>query len=96
MKRYSILALAMVLGCTLFTGCNRREPMPGATSSATHTTQPSTHATAPATTPTMPMTTEATTVPMTTEPTTGHATEPSTSSATAPASRARVQDPGMR
>ena len=90
MKRYSILALALVLGCTLFTGCRRREPMPSATSPATHTTQPSTHAT------TVPMTTQPTTVPMNTEPVTVNPTEPSTHDATTPTSRAKAQDPGMR
>ena len=74
MKRYAILALALVLGCTMFTGC-RRQDMNGnmstpPTEAARPTTEPTTRATQPATMPT----TEAATMP-TAEPTTD-GTEP--------------------
>ena len=87
MKRFAILALALVLGCAVFTGC-RRQTMEEPT---THATQPSTHAaTLPTTTPTGEPT-----VPMTTD-----ATQPSTEGSarrhTEPTIRARVVDPGMR
>ena len=71
MKRFAILALALVLGCTMFTGC-RRQDMNGnmstpPTEAARPTTEPTTHATMPAT--------ENATMP-TVEPTTD-GTEPS-------------------
>ena len=74
MKRFAILALALVLGCTMFTGC-RRQDMNGnmstpPTEAARPTTEPTTRATQPATMPT----TEAATMP-TAEPTTD-GTEP--------------------
>ena len=74
MKRFAILALALVLGCTMLTGC-RRQNMNGnmstpATEAARPTTEPTTHATIPTTMPA----TEAATMP-TVEPTTD-ATEP--------------------
>ena len=64
MKRIAVIALALVLGCSVFTGC-RRQTMPEVTTPSTHATQPATHATTvPTTTPTMeptvPMTTDAT------------------------------------
>ena len=70
MKRFTILALALVLGCTMLTGC-RRQNMNGnmstpATEAARPTTEPTTKATMPAT--------EAATMP-TVEPTTD-GTEP--------------------
>ena len=73
MKRFAILALALVLGCTMLTGC-RRQNMNGnmstpATEAARPTTEPTTRATIPTTMPA----TEAATMP-TAEPTTG--TEP--------------------
>ena len=74
MKRFASLALALVLGCTMLTGC-RRQNMNGnmstpATEAARPTTEPTTHATMPTTTPA----TEAATMP-TVEPTT-NGTEP--------------------
>ena len=74
MKRFAILALALVLGCTMLTGC-RRQNMNGnmstpATEAARPTTEPTTHATIPTTMPA----TEAATMP-TAEPTTA-GTEP--------------------
>ena len=71
MKRYAIFALALVLGCSMLTGC-RRQNMNGnlstpPTEAARPTTEPTTKATMPAT--------EAATMP-TVEPTTD-ATEPS-------------------
>ena len=63
MKKYTILALTLVLTATMFTGCRRRNP------DATH----------PTIVPTMPMpTTEPTTVPATEPTTTTPATAPST------------------
>ena len=59
MKRYAIFALALVLGCSMLTGC-RRQDMNGNMSTppseaARPTTEPTTHATMPVTTPeTMP------------------------------------------
>ena len=77
MKRYAIFALALVLGCSMLTGC-RRQNMNGnmstpPTEAARPTTEPTTKATQPATMPTVP-TTEDATMP-TVEPTTD-ATEP--------------------
>ena len=74
MKRFAILALALVLGCTMLTGC-RRQNMNGnmstpATEAARPTTEPTTRATIPTTMPA----TEAATMP-TAEPTTA-GTEP--------------------
>ena len=82
MKRYCAAALALVLGCTMFTGCRRREPMPAVTVPAT---QPATHAaTIPATRPTDQIPTETPTRP---------ATEPTDHNSTQPTSKART--PGM-
>ena len=74
MKRFAILALALVLGCTMFTGC-RRQNQGGnmstpPTEAARPTTEPTTHATTPTIPDPMP-----TTEPMT-EETTGDATDP--------------------
>ena len=76
MKRYAIFALALVLGCSMLTGC-RRQNMNGnmstpPTEAARPTTEPTTHATQPATMPA----TEPDTTP-TVEPTTD-VTEPHT------------------
>ena len=87
MKRFAVIALALVLGCSVFTGC-RRQTMEEPTTRATH---PTTHATTvPTTTPTVEPT-----VPMTTE-TTHPATENGDRNYTSPTTRARVEDPGMR
>ena len=77
MKRFAIFALALVLGCTMFTGC-RRQDMNGnlstpPTEAARPTTEPTTKATQPATMPTVPTTEDATT--STVEPT-ADGTEP--------------------
>ena len=70
MKRFAIFALALVLGCSMFTGCRRQDPNGNmstpATEAARPTTEPTTKATIPAT--------EAATMP-TVEPTTD-GTEP--------------------
>ena len=84
MKRYAILALALVLGCCMLTGCNRREPNKGnmstpPTEAARPTTEPTTHATMP----TLPAT----------EPTTMPHTEPITEDATDPNPRGMMTDP---
>ena len=83
MKRYAIAALALVLGCTMLTGCRRDKgpamTMPAATT-ATHAT------TVPTTVPTTEPATHAATRP-TDMPGTGDVTEPSTHS------RARTQVP---
>ena len=78
MKRYAIFALALVLGCSMLTGC-RRQDMNGnmstpASEAARPTTEPTTHATQPATMPTTTPATEAATMPGS-EPTTD-GTEP--------------------
>ena len=77
MKRFAVFALALVLGCTMFTGC-RRQDMNGnmstpPTEAARPTTEPTTKATQPATMPTVPTTEDATT--STVEPT-ADGTEP--------------------
>lgn len=90
MKRFAVIALALVLGCAVLTGC-RRQNTTEATTPTTHATQPTTHATTvPTTTPTMEPT-----VPMTTDATQS-ATEGSARRYTEPTTRARVEDPGMR
>ena len=77
MKRFAIFALALVLGCSMLTGC-RRQDMNGnmstpPTEAARPTTEPTTKATQPATMPTVPTTEDATT--STVEPT-ADGTEP--------------------
>ena len=78
MKRFAILALALVLGCTMLTGCRRQNQNGNmstpATEAARPTTEPTTRATQPATMPTTMPATEDATMP-TVEPTTD-ATEP--------------------
>ena len=63
MKRYAMLALALVLMCSLFAGCRRMDTMPAnPTNGATKpTTEPTTAVTIPTTSPT----TEATIIPPT-------------------------------
>ena len=87
MKRYAILALALVLGCSMLTGC-RRQNMNGnmstpLTEAARPTTEPTTHATMP-------------TIPATEAPTMSH-TEPVTENAaidaTDPNPRGMMTDP---
>ena len=91
MKRYCAAALALVLGCIMFTGCRRREPMPAVTVPAT---QPATHAaTVPATQPATHATTEPTVLP--TENTTRPSSEPTENNTTQPAAKARPRTPGM-
>ena len=87
MKRFAIFALALVLGCTMFTGC-RRQDMNGnmstpPTEAARPTTEPTTHAALP----TIPAT-EAPTMPHT-EP----VTEDATVDATDPNPRGMMTDP---
>ena len=84
MKRYCAAALALVLGCTMFTGCRRRDPMPSATMPAT---QPATHAA------TLPVT-EPTHVP--TENSTRPTTEPTEDNTTQPNTKALLPEDGMR
>ena len=91
MKRYALFALVLVLSCTLFTGCRRKEPNTGMT---TPTTMPTTQTTHPTTEPTVPMTTE-----HTTERPTDSLTEAPTEDAkntTTPTARGIIQDPAMR
>ena len=96
MKRYTVLALAMVLGCTLFTGCRRGNgdmmTVPPTTQAATeHYTMP---ATQPATQPTRPVATEPAT-----QDAAGASTPDSTADATENAtgeSRSRGMAPGSR
>lgn len=93
MKRFCLFALAMALGCTLFTGCRRgggdMMTVPPTTQAATE--RPSMPATQPATQPTRPIATE---------PATQDATE-NTSGASEDAtgdtqSRSRGMHPGSR
>ena len=88
MKRFVLLALVLVLGCTLFAGCRRKDPNMGMT---TPTTMPTTQATHPTTEPTIPMTTE----PATERPT-DTLTEAPTENTTDPTARGIIQDPAMR
>ena len=86
MKRFVILALALVLGCTMLTGCRRQNQNGNmstpATEAARPTTEPTTHATMPTTMPA----TEAATMP-TVEPTTD---------GTEPHSRGMMTDPVIK
>ena len=76
MKRFAVLALAMALGCTMFTGCRR---MGSSMNTVPPTTQAATEMpTVPATTPTQVPTVPAT-VPTTATEDTNAATEQSTS-----------------
>lgn len=82
MKRYAIFALALVLGCSMLTGC-RRQDMNGnmstpASEAARPTTEPTTHATMP-------------TIPAT-EPDTMPGSEPTTDG-TEPRGRGMMTDP---
>lgn len=78
MKRFAMIALALVLGCSMLTGCRRQDTNGNmstpATEAARPTTEPTTKATQPATMPTTVPATEGTTMPDT-EPTTD-GTEP--------------------
>lgn len=94
MKRYAVLALAMALGCTMFTGCRRMggsmNTMPPATQAVTEMP------TAPATRPTEAQTVPAT-APTTTTEDTGAATEQSTSGSTeAPGAEGKTRKPAVR
>ena len=97
MKKYSIFALALVLGCTLFTGCRR---MDGNMNTVPPTTQtPTQMPTIPAANPTEPHTIPATTPNTATDgtehPTT--ATELGTTDATqAPNARGNIKKPAAR
>ena len=102
MKRYSILALALILGCTVFTGCRRGN---GSMDTIPPTTQAVTEMpTMPATQPTSPVVTEpAVTIPTedsTANPATDGVQDESGTAATDPtdASRSRPgpQRPNMR
>ena len=65
MKRYAIFALALVLGCSMLTGCRRQDTNGNMstppTEAARPTTEPTTHATMPVTTPESMPTVEPTT-----------------------------------
>ena len=94
MKKYSILALALVLCVTGLTGCRRKMNVADGTIPTTAAT------TAPTTHPTTAPTTMPTTVPATTEThsTTGtDATYDNMTDATAPAgrNRSRARTPGV-
>ena len=83
MKRFAIFALALVLGCSMLTGC-RRQDMNGnmstpPTEAARPTTEPTTHATMPTTMPA-------------TEPDTMPGNEPTTDG-TDPKGRGMMTDP---
>lgn len=97
MKRYCILALALVLGCTMFTGCRRRDGGMEITTPTTHaTTAPTTH---PTVEPTVHATTEPATHPATehtTTPTGMEATDGATTGTEEGNARARIVQPDMR
>ena len=83
MKRFAVFALALVLGCSMLTGC-RRQDMNGnmstpPTEAARPTTEPTTHATMPTTMPA-------------TEPDTMPGSEPTTDG-TDPKGRGMMTDP---
>ena len=81
MRKYALIALALVLGCSMLTGCRRREPAADMTIPSTQTTRPATEPTTHKATE--PMTHEATqpgdhaVVEPTTAPVTGDTTSPS-------------------
>lgn len=90
MKRFAILALALVLGCTMLTGCRRQNPNGNMSTPPTEavrpTTEPTTHATMPAT--------EAATMPAT-EDATRPDNEPTTD-ATEPHAKGMMTDPVIK
>ena len=91
MKRYALLALALVLSCSMLTGCRRRESDSGMTT-------PSTQATRPATEPMTQRPTEPgdhAVVEPATEPATDNASTPS-SDATEPKARDMLPETNMR
>ena len=67
MKRFAIFALALVLGCSMLTGCRRKDTNGSMstppTEAARPTTEPTTRATQPATMPTTTPATESATTP---------------------------------
>ena len=70
MKRFAIFALALVLGCSIFTGCGRQKPDGNMSTPPTEAARPITEPTTKATMPTIPDT-----MP-TTEPMTEDTTDP--------------------
>ena len=94
MKRFAILALALVLGCTMLTGCRRQNPNGNMSTPPTEavrpTTEPTTHATMPTTIPA----TEAATMPAT-EDATRPDNEPTTD-ATEPHAKGMMTDPVIK
>lgn len=80
MKKYALIALALVLGCSMLTGCRRREPDAGMTTPTAQATRPVTE----------PATHKAT------EPATHAATQPGDHAVveptTAPSGEAKVRD----
>lgn len=96
MKRYSILALALVLGCTIFTGCRRGNGNMDTVSPTNDATieTPTLMPTTPATQPTHPVITE----PATQDPTENSTTEGATDATgeTGSASRGRKSMPNMK
>lgn len=98
MKRYSILALALVLGCTIFTGCRRGNgdmmTMPSMTQAATE--RPTNSVTQPATEPSRPAATEPSTQASTGDATTGSTGEATENMTQDGQSRSRGMDPGWK
>ena len=96
MKKYALIALALVLGCFMLTGCRRREP-------AAEMTTPSTQATRPVTEPATQKATEPATHRATepgdhavVEPTTAPVTEDGTSPSGDSKAKAMLPESGMR
>ena len=83
MKRFAVFALALVLGCTMFTGCRRQDTNGNMSTPPTEAARPTTEPTTHATMPTLPAT----------EPTTMPHTEPITEDATDPNPRGMMTDP---
>lgn len=90
MKRYCILALALVLGCSIFTGCRRGGNMVTVPPTTQAATERPTMATVPPTRPTEPAVTEPSTAVSPTDSTTDATGE------TGGNSQARKAMPNMR
>lgn len=92
MKRYALLALALILGCSMLTGCRRQNPNGNMST-------PPTEAARPTTEPTTNATIEPATLPATepiTMPDTEPNTEDTTKEVTEPVTRGTLQDPMIK
>ena len=87
MKRFAIFALALVLGCSMLTGCRRKDTNGNMSTPPTEAARPTTEPTTHATMPSIPATESAT------MPTTEPMTEDSAIDATEPNPRGMMTDP---